>query len=348
MKKAIKWALTVVLAVALLAVGGILAMYHGELRTIGSIERIEDTNFFTMEYAADYGLDEFLKVGAASDAELKDFIMRRLLKGMNLDFELPELGCSTFAAKLSDGSSVFGRNFDEVGCPSMMVITRPKSGYASISMVNLSYIGYSTDDLPESFADSLLTLAAPYVPLDGVNEKGLSAGMLFIASAPTGQNSEKVDITTTSAVRMILDRCATVDEAVEMLSQYDMHSSAGAAFHFHIADAQGGSVVVEYVKDEMKVVRETAATNFLFNPMPAVREIGRDRYETMKAALEENGGVFEDMHDAMDLLEAVAQHGDAGSRAGTRWSCIYNQTRPELLLSVDRDYENLYSFTLEK
>ena len=72
-------------------------------------------------------------MGAKSDAELKKFIISRLLKGIPMDFELTELGCSTFAAKLSDGSSVYGRNFDEVACPSMMVITRPENGYVSIT-----------------------------------------------------------------------------------------------------------------------------------------------------------------------------------------------------------------------
>lgn len=342
-----KWILIVLVVVILAVVGTLAVMYRGELKTIFSIEQVEGTNFFTMEYAGDYGLDEFLQTGASSDAELKDFIISRLLKGIPMDFELPELGCSTFAAKLSDGSSVYGRNFDEVACPSMMVITRPENGYDSISMVNLSYIGFSDDYLPDSPLNSILALAAPYVPLDGVNEKGLTAGMLYISSAPTDQQTEKIDITTTSAVRMILDKCATVDEAVEMLSQYDMHASAGGCFHFHIADAQGGSVVVEYVRDEMMVVEENAATNFLFNSIPGVREIGRDRYDVMKATLEANGGVFEDMHDAMSLLEAVDQDGGPTQRAGTRWSCIYNQTKPELLLAVNRDYENMYTFSLD-
>lgn len=346
--KLFKWILIVLLILSLLLVGGFLAMYHGELRTLMSIERVEGTDFFTMECVSDYGLDDFLKTGAASDGELKDFIIARLLKGIPMDFELPELGCSTFAAKLENGDSVYGRNFDEIGCPSMMVITRPKNGYDSISMVNLSYIGYSKKNLPDTFVNSLLALAAPYVPLDGVNEKGLTAGMLFISTDPTHQDTGKIDITTTSAVRMILDRCATVEEAVEMLSQYDMHASAGGCFHFHIADAQGGSVVVEYVNNEMKVVQENAATNFLFNKLPGVREIGRDRYEIMKNRLEENGGVFKDMRDAMTLLEAAAQHGGETQRAGTRWSCIYNQTEPSLLLAVNRDYENLYTFALEK
>lgn len=346
MKKILLRILTILLIIPLLLIGAVGLRYSDELKTLASIRHIENTSLFTMEYTGDYGLEEFLSTGASSDGELKDFIIRRLLKGLPIDFKLPQLGCSTFAAKLDDGSAVFGRNFDEVDCPSMMVITRPKDGYDSISMVNLSYIGYSDDYLPDDIQNRMLALAAPYAPLDGVNEKGLAAGMLFIAAAPTNQQTDKVDITTTSAVRMILDKCATVEEAVEMLSRYDMHASAGGCFHFHIADAQGGSVVVEYVNDEMIVVEETAATNFLFTATPGIREIGRDRYEAMNRALEENGGVFSGMEDAMELLAQVTQHGSKTSRACTRWSCIYNQTEPALLLSIGRDFENLYSFTL--
>lgn len=60
--------------------------------------------------------------------------------------------------------------------PALFVRTAPEDGYRSISMVNLSYIGFGEDKLPTSLLDSLLTLAAPYVPLDGLNEKGLGGG----------------------------------------------------------------------------------------------------------------------------------------------------------------------------
>ncbi|MFQ7855414.1 MAG: hypothetical protein ACLRIS_10040 [Flavonifractor plautii] len=45
--------------------------------------------------------------------------------------------------------------------PPLFVRTAPEDGYRSISMVNLSYIGFGEDKLPTSLLDSLLTLAAP-------------------------------------------------------------------------------------------------------------------------------------------------------------------------------------------
>ena len=43
---------------------------------------------------------------------------------------------------------------------------------------------------------------------------GLTIGVLQLNVEPTQQDTEKTDITTTSAIRMVLDKAATVDEAV--------------------------------------------------------------------------------------------------------------------------------------
>ncbi|MDO5377124.1 MAG: linear amide C-N hydrolase, partial [Clostridia bacterium] len=188
------------------------ALFHGEIASLLSIQRLPEARLYTMDYKADYGLDEFLQSGAGSDAELVGFITKRLLKGIPMTFDLPDLGCSTFAANLQDGTPIFARNFDMYDSPAMLVTTRPQNGYASISMVNLAYIGYDADHLPDQLADSILALAAPYAPLDGVNEKGLAVGVLLIPTEPTNQQTGKVPITTTSAIRMLLDRAATVDE----------------------------------------------------------------------------------------------------------------------------------------
>ena len=83
--------------------------------------------------------------------------------------------------------------------PAPFVRTAPEDGYRSISMVNLSYIAWG-GKLPTSLLDSLLTLAAPYVPLDGLNEKGLAVGVLLIDTEPTDQQTDKPDITTTTAI----------------------------------------------------------------------------------------------------------------------------------------------------
>jgi hypothetical protein len=181
-------------------------------------------------------------------------------------------------------------------------------------------------------------LAAPFLPIDGMNEKGLAAGMLLVRQPATCQNTGKKGITTTTAIRMILDKCACVEEAVEMIQQYDMHASGNVDYHFHIADANGNRVILEYVDHKLSIVDSPCATNFMLTEGVSVG-FGQDRYDTLKQGLYANPDGFTDSLHAMSLLQAVA--GDT-----TQWSSLYNLTAKTLLLAVQRDYKQPYSFSL--
>ena len=299
------------------------------------------------------GMDEFLKVGASSDDELVSFVIDRILKGLPFEINIPSLGCSTFYAKANDTDGYyFGRNFDLSYSPGMFVRTNPDNGYDSISMVNLGFIGYGEDKLPDSFKDSLLTLAGPYAPLDGMNEKGLCVGVLLIATEATNQQTDKVDITTTTAIRMLLDKAATVDEAVDMLSQYDMHSSANSCYHFQITDATGKSVVVEYIDDVMHVVEPQefyqGATNFLLTPGDYDFGKGQDRYQIIMDTLDENQGILNE-DQAMDLLQEVAQDDhetEHGTISGTQWSVVYDTENLTATICMGQDFEHSFTFSI--
>ena len=330
-------------AVLLAAVLAVLLVFQRELRTLGTLERVGDTSLFTMDYIGDYGFDDFLETGAATDPELINFIAARLLKGLPMEFDLPDLGCSTFAVETPEGEHLFGRNFDMYYSPALFVRTAPDNGYKSISMVNLAYIGFGENKLPTNLANSFLTLAAPYVPLDGVNEKGVAVGVLLIDTEPTNQDTGKVDITTTTAIRMILDKAATVDEALDLLGQYDMHASANSCYHFQIADATGKAVVVEYIGDEMNVVDSPRATNFLLTPGDWDFGAGQDRFDILERTMTEQNGIFTEAQ-AMDLLESVSQKVRKDKTSTTQWSCVYNQDRGTVDIAVGMDYDNPYTF----
>lgn len=306
--------------------------------TLESLSKLQDRLYF-MEYKDDYKLDEFLKVGGEGDIGVHKFIEDNLLNGNKMDFNGPNMGCSTFSAELESGEKIYGRNFDEAECGALVLITKPEKGFASISMVNLSYIGIYPDKLPLDFDNSgSFLLATPYVPLDGVNEKGLTVGILKIKQTPTKQNRGKVKVNSTAAMRAVLDKCETVDEAIAMFDSLDMHSSANTDFHYHVSDRFGASAVIEYIDSVMSVVRKECATNFLLTDGVEVGG-GHDRFEKMDNKLKENGGVFQSMQEAMELLKEVSAN-------STRWSAMYNKTNPELVLSVFKDYGNLYTFKL--
>ena len=167
-----------------------------------------------------------------------------------------------------------------------------------------------------------------------------------LTSTAANQQTDKVDLTTTSAIRLLLDRAATVEEAVELLRGVDMHASANSCYHFHIADANGGSVVVEYIGDEMSVIDSRLATNFLLTPGEWDFGGGQDRYDTIAAALSRNGGVFADKKAAMDVLAAARQEPKEGKRSTTQWSCVYDQRSASVEIAMDMQYDQVYAFFL--
>ena len=338
--KAIKIAALSLLGLILLLILAAGLLFGSEIASLMTLHQIKDTELFTMEYKGDYGLDALLRQGASTDGELVTFVSRQLLRGIPLEIELPDLSCSTFLAQTAEGDYLFGRNFDNYHTPVLLLTTKPENAYASLSVVNLAFIGYSSQYLPDEFLNRIPLLGAPFAPLDGVNEKGLAIGVLQINIEPTRQDTGKTKITTTSAIRMILDKAANVEEALALLRQFDMRSSAGGCYHFQIVDASGRSVVVEYIEDEMIVLEENYATNFLLAPGDWYNVGGgQNRYEILARTLEETKGILSE-EQSMDLLEAVKQN-------STQWSVVYNTAKKTAAFCLHGDFENPYFFELK-
>ena len=341
-----------ILCIVMICIIGLVSLFHNEYSSLSSLKKIDQYPLYTMDYSADYGLDEFLEKGAKNDGELVEFVVKHVMKGLPLSIKIPKLGCSTFLAEDTKSGYLFGRNFDMDYSPSVLVKTHPKNGYASVSMVNLGFVGYNEKHLPDTLKDSLVTLAAPYAPLDGMNEKGLAVGVLLIDTKPTNQNTSKVDITTTTAIRLLLDKAKNVQEAVSLLSKYDMHSSANSCYHFQICDASGKSVVVEYVNDKMKVIDSDknyqCVTNFLLSDPDADFGIGKDRYAIIDSKLSSTNGKLT-KEEAMDLLKSASQKphkNKKGKISKTQWSCVYDLKNKKVTICVNRNYNTKYSFSV--
>jgi hypothetical protein len=305
---------------------------------MSTLTHLNGAGFYSMTYHDDYMLDEFIAMGGVTnDTELADFLQNTLLEGQDVTINPPNFGCSTFSGELTNGDRIFARNFDYSDAPLLVVTTSPQNGYRSISTVNLAFLEFEREDDILTHDNRLAVLAAPYLPLDGINEKGLAIGVLQINFFGAKQTAPgKVNVTTTIMIRLILDNAATIDEAVELMREYNMHDSLGVNFHYQIADRSGKSVVVEYINNELVVVEQTegknyhSATNFLLHsnalgtsiitggnfPSSIRPTFNCWRYNTMQTALVANGGIFADKQEAMDLLEAVNNN--------TQWSVVYN------------------------
>lgn len=301
-----------------------------------------------VKYEGDYGFDAFLaNGGATSDAQVAEFLTQNVLSNTNtIAFEGMSFGCSTISAKDEKGNALFGRNFDWNTCNAMIVQCEPINGYASISTVNTDFIhmsGISLSDIP----DLMQALCFLYAPLDGMNEKGLAVSVNMIQDLATiSQNTDKPDITTTTAIRLLLDRAANVEEAVELLKQYDMHASMGYMMHLALADKDGRSVVIEYINNEMIVTQTPVVTNF-YLAEGEKKGIGTQqshkRYDTLMEVLSNNKTM--DMKRVQEALDSVSKDNFVAFES-TEWSIVFNQSTGEVHYYHRENYQEKYLFYL--
>lgn len=316
-----------------------------------SIVELEE-GLLAVRYDGDYGFDGFIaQGGASSDGEVIAYLADNLLAGLNLGDLLDGVfGCSTIAVQSPEGDALFGRNFDWNTCEAMVVEAHPDNGYASLSTVNMDFITQNVGGGMVGMAlslDEVRTLAALYAPLDGMNEAGLAVSVNMIQdNAAIEQNTDKPDITTTTAIRLLLDRAGSVDEALELLGQYDLHGSMGMMIHFAIADSTGRSVAVEYVENEMIVTDTPVLTNFYLaegEKQGIGTEQSRERYNILMERLEESPEMR--MDAVRDALDSVSKD-NFGEFESTEWSIVMNLSAGEARYYHRENYEQDYTFRL--
>ena len=312
-----------------------------------------EAGFSAVRYDGDYGFDDFLaQGGASSDGEVIQYLASNLLSDLNLGDLLGGIfGCSTIAVQSPEGDALFGRNFDWENCEAMVVAAYPENGYASLSTVNVDFITQNVGGGMVEMAlhlNEVKTLAALYAPLDGMNEAGLAVSVNMIQdSAAIEQDTDKPDITTTTAIRLLLDKAGSVDEALELLGQYDLHGSMGMMIHFAIADSTGRSVAVEYVDNEMIVTKTPVLTNF-YLAEGEKQGIGtrqsHERYDILRNKLEETPQMG--MEDVRDALNSVSKD-NFGEFESTEWSIVMNLSVGEARYYHRENYNQNYTFRLE-
>ena len=334
---------------ALIVIFGLV--FQNELRSLASIQKLDDHPLLRMTYYGDYGFDEFLKTGAKSDREVEQFVTKRLTRGLPIDFGVADGGCTVFMVKNEKGEILFCRNYDFPYTPAMQVFTSPNNGFHSVSTVELDFIGYDTKDFVPSGInmDSVFALATPYMPWDGMNEKGLAIALLAVPEAHGPTGDDKITLGTTTIIRLVLDKASTVDEAVELMKQYNIYFSGDVLCHFLIADRDGNSVLVEYWDDKLQTTTTAddfqVASNFIaYNGL----NIGEgftefERYDAVKSTIEKNGGYLSEQQ-AIDLLAEVGIHDNGIDKL--QWSAIYNLTTGMGKIFAHRNTDNIIGFEI--
>ncbi len=293
----------------------------------GEIEQIDPYPAYVMRFNGGYGFRDYLRRGQANAA-------RPAATGS------PSWACTVFWAMNGPDGPLLGRNFDFFHRAAMLLLTEPPDGFKSISMVDLHYCNFAdTVTLQELQAQPERLQLAPYVPFDGVNEKGVAMGLMAVPSAQPPFDPAKVSLCDLELIRLVLDQAESTEGALALLRGYN-YRQGELPVHFLIADSSGAAAIVEYVGGEIKVTRNAGpylvATNFTVDGSGAPTNAPCNRYRTAYSALSQREGRLS-MLEAMDTLAAVRQD-------ITMWSAVYGLRNGQVRLALGGNYANVHAF----
>lgn len=353
-----------VVALAVICAAVFAGIYAGRLRTMANIEKIVDRDgengaydVYRMDVKFSYDLDAIIDYGIHSDQDFADAMLKEVLPLLPVKFEVPKFGCSAFTMQADDGTVMMGRNYDfRQNTSAMLVYCDPKDGYKSVAFSALNNV--KANEADSSIKTKMACLLAPMTCLDGMNEKGVSIAVLTLDSSPTKQDTGKPNICTTLAIRLVLDRAATTEEAVELLRRYDMLATSGRDYHFYITDASGDGRVVEWDCDsptrELVVTPTRTTTNFFIMYKDKVTDVegknngyghGLDRYLAIEEVFESAQSMDETV--AWKALQSAAQTPKSEvATSNTQWSILFNNTDLTLEFAYRRNWDEIVGYDL--
>ncbi len=337
--------------------------------------KVLDENILLLDYKNNYDIDGILEKGVSNVGELISHIAK-VCSHKESDFTVGSgkgSACSAFDTFTRDGDHITGRNFDFKSAPCLVVWTHPKNHYESLAVVDNNFMLYGTKRGRFGGKRKAQLLLSPYFCVDGINEKGLSIVVLQIKAKATKQTDpSKLNITTTAMIRGVLDTCADVYEAVDLIKKYNMHDSLFCCYHYLISDKNGKSVIVEYIDNKLHIYEKNSEKYDIKNSvyendgLPAhyitnycitkdigsfkVEQHGEDRAEAIIKTLKEKENVLTEL-EAMDLLQYVKldyDHPKYPWRVTALWSAVYNAQKSTMKIAAGMDYTKIYTFSVKE
>lgn len=311
--------------------------------------------------------------------------------------------CSGFVCFNPQHELLFGRNYDGDTGPLLVVFYQDvKPGeHKSVLMTELSMAQMSSGLIEEYNYDPCLLeegknldvlLRQPATVLDGMNDVGLCLAAYQLPNFDNGapeighnetprphgvdQYTGKPQIISSVLHRMILTKCATVDDVVNFFNSYDYTSMIpDLNIHWYVADAKNNWRTLEFWKgsqgqDSLFVMDEDyrqASTYLSGSMVPYEYRCIENFYCNLEASATYNLDHWQHGYStktrAMNLMSHYAptmteeealqclQYGSYGVETPnqvTDWSCVYNPKKKTVIFTMRNDMSTVYTIDLNK
>lgn len=315
--------------------------------------------------------------------------------------------CSGFVCFNSNNELLFCRNYDGNTNPLVVVFNKNvKSGeHKSVMMTDLKMAQMFSGLGEEYGKDSCLTiprkpldaiLRQPMAIMDGMNDAGLCIAAYQLPDfeekkltgndapdgailRPYGINQDekgKAHITSAFLHEMILAKCATVQDVVNLFNSYNYTTTVPKLnIHWYVADAQNNWATLEFWKgpdgkDSLYVMNEKYRADAAYlsrTPVPYEYRCIENFYCNMEAASAYNSSSWQYTYStkarALNMMshyspvmeedEALRclQYGSYGIEAPgyvTDWSCVYNPKNRTVKFTMRNNEDIIYLIDLNK
>ena len=329
-------------AIILLSIILLIVIFFNTIRTIFSVKKISNNPAYQMTYYGDYTLDKYLKHGAANENELRTFLMDNLDNGA-AKLVYGDHGCSAFFGVTPEGDLILARNLDTSVGAGCVLRTDDTEGNKILAMSNLGWILKNPKE-NLTFADKAYTMASPYMITDGMNKYGLAVAIFSAGGSESTIDESKITLQENTVPVLLLNKAKTVDEAISLLSKYNVSLVGESQYQYMVCDASGNSAVIEFVDGKMQVIYKDGdyqiCSNFILYNNPSLSGFGSDRYENYDAVLSKTKGIIS-TEDALKLLQKNTIPGDE------QWSVVYNLTDKTLSATFYGDYDKVHEYSLK-
>ena len=357
----------------------------GMRRSLRTLKRVDDSGaLYEMDVTFDYYSDAMQQI-----ATEENFINH-------------EHGCTAFMTYNENNEVITCRNFDTnhraknvEDAAGVFVIyhCHPEGKYRSVSIADAKYLGPEGSSrhpgaLDDGKSDVSSVIYGIYDTLDGMNEKGLTVSTL---SSDLREDERCYDVfvpgqetcVSGTIMRHMLDECATVDEAVQLVQHYNVMPYPGSKKldHIFVSDAGGVSKVIEWRYNEIRVADTDIGTNFYqtwddSEPHKVKTSIeyendsqlsktyknyrygyghGYERFNIVASTLQQYAEFDSNDHYrshltnelARNLLSLVAQQITPQMTSITQYSVMYNSDTLSADIWMARDYSKKYSFEMK-
>ncbi len=350
-KRKLKWtALVIVLLMAITAYA-----IQDDVRTLRSLRRVGGTNAYVMDYYCDYGMDHIRSEGMDVDNVEDSFIgtffpapiayIARQVKAAYLSDVIQPLAvdshhCSTVAFRNSRGETLLGRNFDWKHNACLILKIHRAGAVSSVAVIDLAYLNLDRTDLDEtSLVDRIPLLFSPYYVMDGMNRHGVAVSDMSLRETEASYDPARPDVLSSTAMRLVLDYAKTTEEAVDLLTKYNIRF-VDVSCHYMIADAHGDSAVVEFIDGQLQITYsnknwQVCTNSRIWGTSEEECDLRCNRYRVASEQLDSLGGET-DVDGIMEVMDSVAVEG------WTMWTSVYNLSTGEFLFSHRKPLDNTY------